>query len=245
MKFLTTASAFILSASAALAAPLTPDFFFTAFDQGNNGYGVNATAAYPIAQESDFTINFTVAAYLLRGSEVPGTADRKSYGFLLFDLPGVTSVSNASLTFQNALNFTLNTSGFPAATPTIGIKSNVESSFATANIGALASSSGLASTSFETMSPAGSSYTLDMTALINAALTERAGTGQQVVLIFENLETFADLPSDVNNGGYGNTNFSGFSLNAVEGPAPIPLPAGLPLLLAGVAAFGIARKAKS
>lgn len=242
MKLISAIAGLALSASAALAAPINPTFFFTAYDQGNNGFGVAASEAYPVATPNDFTINFNVGAILLRGSELAGTTDRKSYGFVLFELPGITSVSNATLNFQNRFDFFLNGPGFPATAPTVGIKSTVESSFGTSQIAALITNAGAASTSFATSAPSTTTYSLDVTGLINAAMAERGTTNQDIVLIFENLEDFASLPNQ-GNGGYGNIDFTGFSLDAVEGPAPaVPLPAGLPLLLAGLGALTVLKR---
>lgn len=242
MRISATLAATFLTAGAAFAAPINPNFYFTAYDSGNNGLTTNAVAPYPVAVPYDFTANYHAGAILLRGAQTAGTSDRKSFAFIDFHLSGVTSMSSAILNFSNQYEFYLNDGAtLPPATPEILMKSvNRSNSNTLSNLDAAAYGTGSAVQVFDALAPITSTYSLDVTTLLNAALDDRSG-GEIISLILSNNEDFSSLPNSYQ-GGYGNIAFTGFTLDFVEGPAPaatpaVPLPAGLPLLLAGLSAF--------
>lgn len=246
MRLFLTAAILAFAASASWATTFNPQSFFTAYDQGNNGFGI-ADPTPGVVQQSDFILNNTFNPVLLRASQQAGTANRKSTAFLYFDLGAVDSVSSATLDFENFGNFILNTTGFPAATPDIKVRSAaIQNTTNTPVLGSAIASAGAAALTFTAQSPHASQYALDVTGLFNAALAER-DTGEIIALMFDIDVPFANLPNDVRNAGFGNVQFTGFELDAIQGAAPsaVPVPAGLPLLLVGLGGFAIVRRKRS
>lgn len=245
-KFFGILSACLL-AGTAHAAPVTPYSVFTAHDHGDNGFGVDATEPHHIAIRYDYVQSNRAAPLLLRGSVAAGTTERRSFAFLDFHLTGIASVSNATLSFENQLDIYVNDgAAFPPATPNVQVKAVARPNNSTMPFLDAAAYGTGATQTFTTLSPAGSDYTLDVTTILNSALSTRSGS-DLVSLILSIDEPFSSLPN-VANGGYGNVIFQGFELDAVAGPAPaitpaVPLPAGLPLMFGGLTAFGLLRRA--
>ncbi len=239
-------TAIVFWAGQATAATLAPSFFMTAYDQGNNGYGVAATGyPYPIATPNDFTLNFLAAPVLLRGSVGAQTPERRGAAFFAFNSLSGSSVSSATLTFYNGSDFTINTGsgGVNPATPNIKVTALTMSPTLVGDLPTAFSSSGIASTVFTSLQPINSRYDLDLTSLVNSALPS-VDASNHFVLRFDIDEPFSGLPNGPNNAGYGNVSFKTMSLDFATGPAPtaVPIPASGLLLMGSLGLLGALRR---
>ena len=182
--------------------------------------------------------NVTFAA-LQQGSPATGglaAFDREFVGFITFDLTGIASLSSA------VLNVVLNdTVTFNPAQTRLGIFGQTDG-IGNGIVGTDAELNGARTLLDTVVLPAdlygdgfaAQAYSIDLTAYFNSIIP--LASGSRAAIRFDVLNTLAEIPVGNGNAGFG-ASVSFVSFDAVEGPppaTPVPLPAGLWLMLAAI-----------